>query len=64
MSVRLMTVYWLSVRSSCFAVSALQLIRDGAVVGTTLLPNLTLKMGNNSLAITSAFQVRCKVSSM
>ncbi|KAF8586733.1 hypothetical protein K439DRAFT_1631457 [Ramaria rubella] len=33
----------------------LQLIRDGAILGTTLLPNLSLAMGNNTMAATSAF---------
>lgn len=36
----------------------LQLSRDGIVVGTALLPQLTLNMGNNSVAATSVFQVR------
>ncbi|KAF9264250.1 hypothetical protein L218DRAFT_258531 [Marasmius fiardii PR-910] len=33
----------------------LQLFRDGALLGTALLPNLTLEMGNNSLAAKSTF---------
>ncbi|TFK44582.1 hypothetical protein BDQ12DRAFT_661303 [Crucibulum laeve] len=33
----------------------LQLVRDGVTLGTTLLPNLTLEMGNNSFAATSSF---------
>ncbi|KAF9047294.1 hypothetical protein BJ165DRAFT_1464966 [Panaeolus papilionaceus] len=34
----------------------LQLARDGVVLGTTLLPNLTLAVGNNTIAATSAFE--------
>ncbi|KAH9934026.1 uncharacterized protein BXZ73DRAFT_100865 [Epithele typhae] len=34
---------------------SLQLLRDGAVIGTTLLPNLTLNMGNNSLSAQGNF---------
>ena len=34
----------------CCVWVALQLFRDGGLLGTTLLPNLTLQMGNNSLA--------------
>lgn len=34
----------------------LQLLRDGVVLGTVLLPNLHLQMGNNSLLATSSFQ--------
>ncbi|PPQ99716.1 hypothetical protein CVT24_009699 [Panaeolus cyanescens] len=34
----------------------LQLARDGVVLGTTLLPNLTLAIGNNTIAATSAFE--------
>lgn len=37
--------------------SALQLQRDGAFLGTALMPNLTLYMGNNSLTSTSDFEV-------
>ncbi|KAJ8482152.1 hypothetical protein ONZ45_g15054 [Pleurotus djamor] len=33
----------------------LQLMRDGVVLGTNLLPNLTLTMGNNSATATSQF---------
>ncbi|KAG1742190.1 hypothetical protein EDB19DRAFT_1702736 [Suillus lakei] len=33
----------------------LQLQRGGAILGTTLMPNLTLSMGNNSVHSTSAF---------
>ncbi|KDR75403.1 hypothetical protein GALMADRAFT_553913 [Galerina marginata CBS 339.88] len=33
----------------------LQLLRDGVVLGTTLLPNLTLNMGNNTINATSSF---------
>ena len=36
---------------------AFRLSRDGAVLGTVLLPNLDLNMGNNSFTATSAFQV-------
>ena len=36
---------------------ALQLFRDGALVGTTLLPNLTLEMGENVLEATGNFEV-------
>lgn len=32
-------------------------MRGGAILGTTLLPNLSLAMGNNTMAATSAFQV-------
>ncbi|KAG2368054.1 hypothetical protein BDR07DRAFT_1391769 [Suillus spraguei] len=35
----------------------LQLQRDGAILGTALMPNLTLNMGNNSVRSTSAFDV-------
>lgn len=35
----------------------LQLFRDGALIGTTLLPNLTLEMGNNSLIANGSFEV-------
>ncbi|KAI8977823.1 hypothetical protein BD414DRAFT_466746 [Trametes punicea] len=35
---------------------ALQLFRDDAVLGTTLMPNLTLKMGNNTLNAQGSFQ--------
>ncbi|KAF9562634.1 hypothetical protein CPC08DRAFT_706528 [Agrocybe pediades] len=34
----------------------LQLLRDGAILGTTLLPNLTLNMGENTINATSSFQ--------
>ena len=34
---------------------ALRLFRNGAVLGTALLPNLTLNMGNNSVAASSTF---------
>ncbi|KAH7915074.1 hypothetical protein BJ138DRAFT_1122997 [Hygrophoropsis aurantiaca] len=34
----------------------LQLIRDGAILGTALMPNFTLGMGNNSLYSTSNFE--------
>ncbi|EJD03283.1 uncharacterized protein FOMMEDRAFT_168292 [Fomitiporia mediterranea MF3/22] len=34
----------------------LQLFRDGGLLGTTLLPNLTLVMGNNSLVSTGIFE--------
>ncbi|KAJ3567055.1 hypothetical protein NP233_g6616 [Leucocoprinus birnbaumii] len=34
----------------------LQLSRDGAVLGNTVLPNLDLRMGNNSITATSAFE--------
>ena len=37
--------------------SALQLWREGAVLGTALLPNLTLLMGNNTLSASSQFEV-------
>ncbi|KAF8894927.1 hypothetical protein CPB84DRAFT_1848428 [Gymnopilus junonius] len=33
----------------------LQLLREGVVLGTTLLPNLTLSIGNNTLNATSSF---------
>lgn len=36
---------------------ALQLYRDGGLIGTTLMPNLTLDIGNNSILASSAFQV-------
>ena len=35
---------------------ALQLFRDEALIGTTLLPNLSLDMGNNSLTAQGFFQ--------
>ncbi|KAF9451269.1 hypothetical protein P691DRAFT_757432 [Macrolepiota fuliginosa MF-IS2] len=34
----------------------LQLSRDGVALGTALLPNLDLRMGNNSISATSAFR--------
>ncbi|KAJ3518119.1 hypothetical protein NLJ89_g70 [Agrocybe chaxingu] len=34
----------------------LQLSRDGAILGTALLPNLTLSMGNNTVSATSNFE--------
>ncbi|EPQ57376.1 hypothetical protein GLOTRDRAFT_120580 [Gloeophyllum trabeum ATCC 11539] len=34
----------------------LQLFRDGGMVGTTLLPNLTLQMGDNNITAQGAFQ--------
>ncbi|KIM45161.1 hypothetical protein M413DRAFT_332807 [Hebeloma cylindrosporum] len=34
----------------------LQLSREGAILGTTLLPNLTLNMGNNTVKSTSKFE--------
>ncbi|KAF8160985.1 hypothetical protein B0H34DRAFT_699004 [Crassisporium funariophilum] len=34
----------------------LQLSRDGAILGTALLPNLTLNMGNNTISSTSNFE--------
>ncbi|KAI0773181.1 hypothetical protein BD413DRAFT_603560 [Trametes elegans] len=34
----------------------LQLFRDGALMGTTLMPNLTLNMGNNSVTAQGRFQ--------
>lgn len=36
---------------------ALELFRSGAVLGTALLPNLTLNMGNNTINSTTKFQV-------
>lgn len=36
---------------------ALQLFRDGVVLGTALLPDLHLRTGNNTISATSAFQV-------
>jgi hypothetical protein len=38
-------------------VAELQLQRSGAIVGTALMPNLTLNMGNNTILSTSAFDV-------
>lgn len=35
--------------------TGLQLYRDGSLLGTTLLPNLTLQMGNNSIEATGYF---------
>ncbi|KAF8891683.1 hypothetical protein BD779DRAFT_1661547 [Infundibulicybe gibba] len=34
----------------------LQLFRDGAILGTALLPNLTLNMGNNTVRANSSFE--------
>ncbi|KAH9485291.1 hypothetical protein JR316_0002199 [Psilocybe cubensis] len=34
----------------------LQLLRDGAIIGTTLLPNLTLNLGNNTINTLSSFE--------
>ena len=36
---------------------ALQLFRNGGLLGTTLLPNLALDIGNNSLKAVGNFQV-------
>jgi hypothetical protein len=41
-----------------FLITELQLQRAGAILGTPLMPNLTLNMGNNSVHSTSAFDVR------
>jgi len=38
--------------------SDLQLFREGGYLGTTLMPNLTLNMGENNIAATSIFAVR------
>ena len=40
-----------------FIYAALQLFRSGSLLGTTLLPNLTLNMGNNSLVAQGQFSV-------
>ena len=37
--------------------AVLELFREGALMGTTLLPNLTLQMGNNSLTAQGNFTV-------
>ncbi|KAI9066059.1 hypothetical protein FKP32DRAFT_1566723 [Trametes sanguinea] len=42
----------------------LQLFRDDAVLGTTLMPNLTLNMGNNSLSAQGSFQPNLSPSGM
>ena len=42
--------------------TALQLFRGGALLGTTLLPNLTLAMGNNSVTAQGNFTVRLHLS--
>ena len=44
---------------------ALQLARDNAILGTTLLPNLTLVRGNNTVNASSSFEVSstiCRLS--
>jgi hypothetical protein len=38
-------------------VAELQLQRGGAILGTALMSNLTLYMGNNTILSTSAFDV-------
>ncbi|GJJ06156.1 hypothetical protein Clacol_000345 [Clathrus columnatus] len=38
------------------SIGDLQLVRDGAVMGTTTIPNLVLNMGNNTLPATAAFR--------
>ncbi|KAH9943102.1 uncharacterized protein BXZ73DRAFT_74141 [Epithele typhae] len=40
---------------------SLKLLRDGAVMGTTLLLNSTLEMGNNSLSVQGNFTVRTNI---
>jgi len=38
--------------------AGLQLKRDGTLLGTALMPNLTLKMGDNNVTASSNFEVR------
>ena len=49
---------WFRARGGADGRVALQLSRGGAVMGTTLLPNLALAMGNNSLTAQGNFTVR------
>jgi len=42
----------------CLLVSVFQLLKGSSLVGTTLMPNLTLLIGNNSVAAHTAFSVR------
>ncbi len=40
----------------------MQLKRDGVVLGTALMPNLTLNMGNNTVVAQSTFAVSFRSS--
>jgi hypothetical protein len=46
-----------AVRSHTYTSTALQLVRDDAILGTAVMSNLVLNMGNNTVQTSSNFQV-------